>query len=206
MTPGIVRNPARLNNMRNEISRVGGFSPECGDYLRDQQLDFADVVRWAGLFTVALAKFYRDNTGDNTFIIDADGVPTAIIEALLFDHDRQQVAVDYVAWPLADPESFATAMGLNDGADHLGPQNLIKRLGKPLMIHRTPLRWLQAGGTGCVPLKPKSIKAGVWLARAGGPFIVEDVEHGREVRTMLGAAAGRHQIFVPQGEARRTAA
>ena len=70
------------------------------------------------------------------------------------------------------------------------------------MIYRTPLEWLQAGGEGCVMLKPESPAACQWLARAGGPFVAQDIEHGREIRAMLGPVAARHRILVPQAEAR----
>jgi hypothetical protein len=201
MMGGIIKNPSRLDNMRREICRVGGFSRECRNYLKSQLLELASVIAHAGFLTVALAKFYSAETGDHTFVIDLDGEPAAIIEALAFDSDREQVTADYVAWPLADPYAYATALGLNDGADVLGPANMVQRGGKPLVIHRTPLEWLQAGGEGCVMLKPGSPVACQWLARAGGPFIAQDIAHGREIRAMLGRVAARHRILVPQAEA-----
>ena len=76
---------------------------------------------------------------------------------------------------------------------------MVQRGGMPLVIHRTPLDWLKAGCQGCVALKPA---ARHWLLKAGGPFIVEDVEHGRELRQLLGLDAGRHRILVPKHEAR----
>jgi hypothetical protein len=45
-----------------------------------------------------------------------------------------------------------------------------------------------------VLLKPA---AGEWLLKAGGPFIAEDAEHGRELRELLGANALRHRILIP---------
>ena len=41
MTHSIIKNPSRLDNMRREVSRVGGFSPECRNYLKSQHLDLA---------------------------------------------------------------------------------------------------------------------------------------------------------------------
>lgn len=202
MSAPIVKNLHRLANMAREVSRVGGYSPELRNYLKSQHLDLTDVAAHAGFLTVALAKFYGGNVGDHTFVIDQDGEPAAIIEALAFDRDREQVTADYVAWPLTDPYAYATALGLDDGADVLGPQNMVQRCGKPLVVHRTPLEWLQAGGEGCVMLKPESPEACQWLARAGGPFIAQDIAHGHEIRAMLGPVAHRHRILVPQGEAR----
>jgi hypothetical protein len=71
---------------------------------------------------------------------------------------------------------------------------MIQRGGRPLVIHRTPLAWLKAGGEGCCLLKPG---ARHWLRRAGGPFVAQDVEHGREIRDLLGPEASRHRILVP---------
>lgn len=191
----LVKNQNRLAFMCREISRAGGYSPECRAYLKRTGLKLSTIIAHAGFLTVTLAKFYGGNSGDRAFTVDQDGTPAAVIEALLFDHGREQVTADYVAWPLTDPESFATAMGVNDGADVLGPQNMVQRRGSPLLVHRTPLAWLQAGCEGCVLLKPG---ARHWLHRAGGPFIAEDADHGLELRDLLGANALRHRILVPK--------
>ena len=190
----LVKNTERLNFMRKESLRVGGWTPELKTYLARHRLSLAAVMAHAGFLSIALVKFLGSNSGEETFLFDADGEPAAVIEALLFDHCREQFTADLVAWPVNDPAAFVTAMGPNDGADSLGPQWMVKRRGAPLVVHRTPLRWLQSGCEGCVPLKPG---ARHWLDRAGGPLIAEDLEHGRELRDMLGANASRHRILVP---------
>ncbi len=56
---------------------------------------------------------------------------------------------------------------------------MVRRGGRPLTVWRTPEAWLRSGCDGCVV----SIIIGQALAgKAGGPFIVEDVAHGRELR------------------------
>ncbi len=185
----LINNPARLAFMRRESLRVAGPTPELFQYIRKHRLDLAMVQAHAGYLNIALAAFMAD-----TFLFDSDGEPAAVIEALLFDHDREEFTADVVAWPVHDPWAFATAMGDRDGAAVLGPQNMVQRGGQPLVVHRTPLDWLQAECTGCVLLKPA---AGEWLLKAGGPFIAEDAEHGRELRELLGANALRHRILIP---------
>lgn len=195
----LVKNRDQLFFMRREALRAGGWTPELRDYLNRNGLSIGACIAHAGFINIALVKFLGGRGGDRVFLFDAEGRPAAVIEALLFDARREAVCADLVAWPLTAPEMFFTAMGLNDGADVLGPVSMIGRGGKPLVIHRTPLAWLKAGGDGCVLLKPG---ARHWLRKAGGPFVVEDVEHGQEVRELLGLEGKRHRILVPENTVR----
>lgn len=190
----LVRNPDRLFHAQREALQVAGASPELPRYIKRHRLDLATIIAHAGFLNIALVKFWSGNDGDSSFSFSPDGTPAAVIDAILFGPDCEPFAADLVAWPLHDPDAFATVMGLNDGADVLGPWNMVQRRGAPLRVHRHPLAWLQAGCTGCVVLKPGGRH---WLKRAGGPFIADDVEHGRELRELIGAeAAMRHRILV----------
>lgn len=190
---GLIRNTARLRYMRQEALRVAGWTPELRDLIKLHKLNIGTCIACAGWLNVALVKFLHAEDGDNSFHFDPDGVPAVIMEAILFNSDREPFAADLVAWPLHEPHNFATAMGLNDGADVLGAQNAVARQGQPLKIHRTPLDWLRAGGEGCVLLKPG---ARHWLRKAGGPFLCEDVAHGIEVRDFLDNDP-RYRILIP---------
>jgi hypothetical protein len=190
----LVRNRDRLLFMRSEALRVARPSPEFFRYIRKHRLDIATVNAHAGFLNVALVKFWTGNDGDQMFSFDSEGEPSVVIEALLFDGQREPSTADLVAWPMGAPEAFCTAMGRDDGADVLGPVNMIQRGGMPLRVHQTPLAWLRSGCEGCCLLKPG---ARHWLERAGGPFIVEDVEHGRDLRDLLGGGGHRHRILVP---------
>lgn len=196
----IINATSRLAFMRSESLRVAGPSPELFRYIRQHRLDLRVVNAHSGYLNVALVKFLSNEDEPECFVIDQDGQPAAVIEALLFDHAREPFAADLVAWPLASPEFFSTAMGMRDGASVLGPQNMVQRQGAPLLVHATPLGWLQAGCEGCVPLKPS---ARHWLHLAGGPFVVEDIEYGDFLMELLGPYASQHEIWVPR--ARRSA-
>lgn len=198
----LAKNRDLLNFMRRESLRVAGCSPEFTLYLTRHNISLRTCIAHAGYLNIALVKFLGNDSGEECFRFDMDGEPAAVIEALAFDQDRHQFCLDLVAWPYNTPLAFSTAMGVSDGADVLGPQNMVSRQGEPLTIHRTPLAWLQADCAGCVLLKPA---AGHWLKRAGGPFIVEDVMHGREIRDLLGPDARSHRILV-KNHSQRSAA
>jgi hypothetical protein len=192
----------RLLSMRSQLYAQGGLCPELFSSLRSYGLDHEMVLAHAGIYTVTTASFSGSNTGDAMFDFDPDGVPTAVIGALQYDHAHEQYVADLVAWPLHDPVNFATALGPHDGAHVLGVEHMVQRGGLPLRVFRTPLEWLQAGCVGCVPLTEKGGR--YWLDKAGGPFVVGSLEEGRKLRDYLGAAVTRHQILLPADE-RRTA-
>jgi len=113
----LVKNHHMLSHMRREALRVAGPSPELFRYIRQHSLNVDTCLANVGFLTVALVEFLRSVSGHERFLFDADGEPAVVIEALLFDRERQQVCSDLVAWPLHKPERVATAMGINDGAD-----------------------------------------------------------------------------------------
>lgn len=203
MTRPLVTDIPKLLYARREALRFAGYTQELRDYLRRHRIDLGNCIAHAGFLNIALVKFWTGNDGDETFSFTADGVPAAVIEAILIDRDGEPATADLVAWPVHDPEAFTTVMGVNDGADVLGPVAMLHRRGAPLRVHRHPLAWLQAGCTGCVPLTPG---ARHWLIRAGGPFIADDVDHGRELRDLIGAEAAMRQRILVQNARKAVAA
>lgn len=184
----------RLLEMRRTLYATGNVTPEYLAYTRDFHLDHRTIQAHAGVFAVVLANFHRDNHCHPIFNFVQDGVPAAVVEAILFNQFREPYVADLVSWPLHDPVNFATALGANDGADVLGAVNMPQRGGKALWVHRTPLDWLMAGCEGCVPLSAAGGR--YWLNKAGGPFLVGNLEDGRWLRGMLGPFAARHRILV----------
>ena len=181
--------PGRIMQMRHELYCRGEWTPEAGRYVRRLGIDLRYVEAHAGIFAVCLCKFFGGNTGEAIFEFSPEGVPAAVIEA--FKADGASV-VDLIAWPLDDPEQIATA---GREADMLGIWSMLQRGGRPLRVHRTPEGWLQAKCDGCCVINPDW--GGYWLDKAGGPFIAEDVQHGHELRHVLGRNAARHRLLVP---------
>jgi len=184
----------RLGPMRRQFYDLGEWTPDARDYARRHRLDLDLVRAHAGHFAVMLCKFFRNNDGSRVFQFAPDGVPAAVIEALGGDGHS---VVDLVAWPTEAPWQFATAI---EEADVLGAWQMLQRGGAPLAVFDTPLAWLKAGCTDCVPISPDW--SGYWLDRAGGPFVAQSVDGGRAVRDLLGPRAVRHRILVARQTAR----
>ena len=184
----------KLGPIRRELYASGEWTPEALAYTRRHRLDLPTIQAHAGIFAVCLCRFYGGDNGEGLFQFDADGVPAALVEALAADGHS---VLDLVAWRLDAPDTYATAI---HNADMLGAWHMLCRGGRPLHVHRTPINWLRAGCEGCVVLNPDW--GDHWLQTAGGPFIAEDVHHGRKLREMLGDKASRHSIFVRRSEVR----
>jgi hypothetical protein len=101
-----------------------------------------------------------------------------------------------VAWPLYgnDRQAFAT---YRQEADLLGiPVALMNRKSKqPLSLHGSPESWLCSGFEGAVVLNPRW--GGYWLNKLQGPFVCEDIQHGREIASMLMPFGKQNQVMVP---------
>lgn len=184
----------RLLSMRRQLYAIGDVSPEYYAYTRNFGLDHITIQAHAGIFAVVLADFHRDNTGHPRFTFDPRATPAAVIEAILFDQNREPYVADLVAWPLGDPGNIATALSASEGAAVLGAFNMPQRGRTPLRVHPTPLAWIMAGCQGCVPLTHAGGR--YWLDKAGGPFVVDNIEDGRWLRDLLGPLAARHRILV----------
>jgi hypothetical protein len=195
--PPLIKDLPRLLHARAELLRIAGPSPELHTYLKRHHLDLESCIAHAGFMTISLCKFWTGNDGDETFSFNTEGFPAATIEAILFEYDGEPYTADLVAWPIHDPDGFATVMGHHDGADILGPVSMTGRRGAPLRVHPHPLAWLRAGCEGCVPLTPG---ARHWLKRAGGPFAVATLDEARDLRDLIGPeAAMRNRILVDAG-------
>ena len=187
----------RFQQMLTRFYELAQPVPEFMNYLRKHQIDLAELGTSVGIFGVALCRSFEYPDGSLGFEFSCHGIPYAVIEALCFRRVnglRETYPADLVAWPVNNPNSFATALGPREGAELLGPLSAVQRGGQPLRIFSTPEDWLKNGCEGSVLLKQG---AEYWLHKAGGPFIAEDFHHASELRELLGR---QHQILIPSVE------
>ena len=184
----------RLGPMRRQFYDLGEWTPDARDYVCRHGLDLDTMRAHAGHFAIALCKFFGDNDGSRVFQFSPEGIPAAVVEALGSDGHS---VIDLVAWPTEAPWQFATAI---EEVDILGAWHMRQRGGAPLPVFDTPLAWLKAGCSGCVPISHDW--SGFWLDMAGGPFVAQSIDSGRAVRDLLGPRAVRHRILVARQTAR----
>lgn len=160
------------------------------DYVKRHGIDMGAVNAHAGVLAIVPCTF----DGRGRFCIEGpDEEPGVVIECL---GDDAATTVDLVAWPIEEPETFATLGGF----DALG----MAQVGNPasyafksaLQVHRTPLKWLQAGCRGCVILHHQHITC--WLGHALGAIMAEDVEHARLLDRLLNPRFDKSRILVPR--------
>ena len=108
----------------------------------------------------------------------------------------QGEVIDLVAWRADEPRSIATLHGQAIG---LGFDQLTNpatwAFGERLMVHRTPLRWLQAGCKGYVPLDHRH--AFMALRLALGDIEAEDDDHAQVLDRLINPGEWSHEIIVP---------
>lgn len=157
------------------------------DYLHDNGLGVAslaapDLIADAcGCMTVTTIRPTWDGSFEFVHPGERRVTVAAVIEA--FGADNETVE-DLVAWPVDDPSHVRRMFGR---CDTLGAWNIASAgtyaLGAPLRVWRTPLRWLQEGGTGCVVLDTPA--AARRLAEAPGRISGEDREHSAELASLV---------------------
>jgi len=127
----------------------------------------------------------------------ADSVEGVVIEARGEDGET---VIDLVAWPVADPSDVRTLLGQSPMVGlSAALDNSTYVLGRPLIMHRTPLAWLQADCEGAAVVVPQ-LAARVFLeiADIGGRLGAEDFDHARELRRHLDAMTKRVEIVAPK--------
>lgn len=177
-------------------------SPELLQFLHRNHIDLRQVEAKAGFINIVMGRINGNDPDALTFEVGSEGYPIVALGCTAISNGQEQI-VDLVAWNLNAPDYPATYCGPDGGADLLGIINCQCRGSGPLAIHKTPLQWLQAGCDGVVPLNRQW--AGHWLNKASGPFVVEDIEHGREIRALLGRHASAHEILIRNPEQRQAA-
>ncbi len=173
--------------LRNYYS-IAHWTREADAYIKQHGLDFECIIWHAGIIAVVPCTF----TDGGTFCFDPQGEPAVVIEALAEDKST----IDLVAWPLSQPEAFATAVG---AADAVGISNVTNpatwAFSRVLKVHRRPLDWLKDGCGGVCVLDHRHVAC--WLGKALGPILAEDIEHGQNLAEMLNQRFDDRRILVP---------
>jgi hypothetical protein len=181
-----------LLDYRAELCVRAKPSPEWVAYLASEKIDLT-VYAFIGILGITRVRFLPDRR----FEFCDDGVPTAVCEVR---GDDAETVIDLVAWPIARPEKFATALGVATGLGKDQAKNPATFFaGRPLLIHRTPLGWIRSGCRGVVVLD--RLMAPLWLAAALGPIAGEDLTHGHELARLLHPHVSASRILAPLGQA-----
>lgn len=159
-------------------------------YLRDHGLDWSAIAAEAGLLLLARVRFEPPRQFEF-----GGRVLAAVIEAL----DEGGAVRDLVAWPVSRPDKAASLFGR---AGMVGERALFDPatflFDAPLVVHRTPLDWLRAGGRGCAVVDPG--RAGRLLLDVPGRIAAQDDAHGAELAALIEASLRLDRIVVPVGE------
>jgi hypothetical protein len=165
------------------------WSFAAADYVKRHSLDLVTVQDFAGL--IAIWPCLYDGNGGFEFD-DTSGEMSVIIEVLGEDG---KTVIDLCAWPVTAPERFATAVG----CDALGLSQVTNAatyaFDRALLVHRTPLAWLQHDCNGVVILDHRHVA--YWLGRALGPIRGEDLSHAQQLHAMLNPRFEKSRIQVP---------
>jgi hypothetical protein len=161
-------------------------------YAKANAIDLGAAEAVAGCLTVCPVAPRHDGGFDLT----EDGIEAVVIEVVGEDYERVE---DLLAWLPDRPARwrcmFGTAGALGASAA-VNPATYFDH--EPLMIFRTPLRWLQAGGLGLVPLDMR------WTARflfaispMASTVACEDDVHAAEIAAARHALVDEQELVVP---------
>lgn len=170
---------ARMQFHLRAEARIG--SAEFLAYVRSNRLDTWTIGWHAG--AIAILPIARHP--NNRFEFDDNGDLGFVCHAFAADGET---VTDLVAWPLEHPECPLAMFG-RCGLLGLWQANAPGTyfMGGSLLLHRTPLAWLQAGCDGAAIVD--RYLAGRQLLETPGRIAVEDREYGREIAALLRAAA-----------------
>jgi hypothetical protein len=181
-----------LLDYRAELVRRAEPTPEWSAYVAAENIDLT-VYAFIGILGVTRARFFPDRR----FEFFDNGIPVAVCEVL---GDDAETVIDLVAWPVARPDKFATALGVASGLGTDQAKNPSTFFAsQPLLIHRTPLGWIKSCCRGAMILN--RLTAPTWLGAALGPIAGEDLEHACELARLLHPHVSPRRILAPVPEA-----
>lgn len=169
------------------------------DYVRKHGIDIRTVTEKTGPFMTALIKDHGSGRFD--FEDGSDGRPGFVCVAYGADGTTP---VDLVGWHLANPSHVMSLLGrcgFLGLAEALNPLTYL--FDTPLVIHRTPLEWLQAGCEGAAIVTPRVV--GWQMVDVPGRMAARDHDHGNELIKIARSIVDVSRIVVP-ARTRRVAA
>jgi hypothetical protein len=165
----------RLELLIDFLDRADITIEQSVEYIKQQQINQDSMAHHAGVLAVCRVRWFRERR----FAFADDGMMAAVLTAL----DENKIIADLIAWPVGRPDKFAPALGCVAilGLDQIdGPETWD---GHSLIIHRSPLRWLQHRCRGVVAVNEQA--ASLYLGGALGQLIGEDRIHAREMTKSL---------------------
>jgi hypothetical protein len=178
-----------LIDARVDLYARADWSPAWQQYVTTNAIDIIHAYKFCGIIAVTRVEFL----GRGRFEFSGDGELAAVVECLDYD---AETPIDLCAWSVAEPSRFATLLGSADalGIDQVeNPATFF--LGQHLQLRRTPLKWLQAGCTGAVILRPET--APRWLGAAPGRIAGEDLAHARQIARLVYPIVLPEKILAP---------
>lgn len=163
------------------------------DYLAEHDIDINAVAGFCGSPTITpitLLPNQRFDLPDNSSV----NIESVVIEARGEDGET---TIDLVSWPVADPADVRTLRGQAPmvgmwAAFSVGTYTF----DYPLVMHRTPLAWLQADCKGAAVVIPSlAVRAFLDLP---GRIGATDLAHQRELKGYLHDMFNRVEIVSPK--------
>ncbi len=166
------------------------------DYLVEHGIDINRVAGFCGSPTVAPITLLPNQCFDFPDH-GAGAVESVVIEARGEDGET---LIDLVAWPVADPSDVRTLLGVAPILGLWAAHNSATYIfGRPLVLSRTPLEWLQAGCTGSAVAVPDlATRIFLDIADIGGRIGASDHTHQRELKGSLQDMIRRVEIVSPK--------
>jgi len=184
---------ARISGALAEVYDLDRDRMPTVDYLAEYGINIGAVAGFCGSPTVlpiTLLPNRRFDLPDH----GVEAVEGVVIEALGEDGE---IVIDLVAWPVADPMDVRTICG---AAPMVGTWQAFNAatyvFGAPLVMHRTPLAWLQADCEGAAVVIP-SLAARAFLDLPGR-IGAADLAHQRELKGLLHEMIRAVEIVSPK--------
>ncbi len=184
---------ARISGALAELYDLNRPRLKTVDYLADQGIDINAVAGFCGSPTVLPITLLPNRLFD---LPDhgAETIDGVVIEARGEDGET---IIDLVAWPVANATDIHTLCG---AAPMLGLWQAFNAatyvFDVPLVMHRTPLAWLQAGCNGAAVTIPRLV-ARTFLDLPGR-IGAADLAHQRELKSLLNDMIRAVEIVSPK--------